>query len=84
MDTAALKNTLCAFIGTDVLGGMTITSDEELLLSDLMDSLGVMRLVAFMEDTWNISIPPDDVVLDTMQTVDAMAVYLVETHKVAA
>lgn len=84
METSVIKATLCGYISSDLLGGMAVGPQDELLLSDLLESLAVVRLVAFMEDTWGIAVPPDDVVLDTIQSVKAMTPYLVDTHKVGA
>ena len=41
-----------------------IEADEELLLTGRLDSLGVMRLVAFLEAEGGFEIPPEDVVIE--------------------
>jgi len=82
MADPALTRSLCAFISDDLLGGMAIAPEDELLLSDLLDSLSVVRLVAHLEESFGITIPPEDVVLDTMQSADAIATYLEEKHAV--
>lgn len=82
MPDPALTQSLCAHISADLLGGMEIGPEEDLLLSDLLDSLGVVRLVAHLEESFGITIPPEDVVLETMQTPLAIATYLESTHSV--
>ena len=47
------------FIKTELLSGrddIALTEDLDLLGSGLMDSIGVIRLVSFIEDFYNIQI----------------------------
>lgn len=53
-----------------------ITSDTDLLLCGLVDSLGVVRIVGWIEDEIGIEIDPLDVVLDNFQTVGQMLAYI--------
>jgi acyl carrier protein len=53
-----------------------ITADTDLLLGGLVDSLGVVRIVGWIEDELGIEIDPLDVVLDNFGTVDAMVAYI--------
>ena len=52
-----------------------IDPDTDLLLTGLVDSLGVVLVVNWMEDELAISIDPGDVVLDNFQTVRQMVAY---------
>lgn len=56
--------------------GDPVDADEELLLSGLVDSIGIMRLVGFIESDLNISIPPEDVTLENFSSVAAISAYL--------
>jgi acyl carrier protein len=71
-----VKKHLQDFIEGELLSGRTVTSDEDLLVSELLDSLAVMRLVAFIRKTLGISVPARDVTLANFSTIDAMAAYL--------
>lgn len=53
-----------------------IAADTDLLLGGLVDSLGVVRIVGWIEDELGIEIDPLDVVLDNFGTVDAMVAYI--------
>jgi Acyl carrier protein len=64
------------FITEELLGGREIAADENLLLSGLVDSLGVMRLVAFLERRFGISIPARDLKLANFATLEAIAGYV--------
>lgn len=70
------KRVIHDYIEKELLSGRAITSDEELLVSEQLDSLAVMRLVAFIEKTLGIRIPPKDVKLANFATIDAISAYL--------
>ncbi len=55
------------FILTELLSGrdeITLSEDVDLLDSGLMDSIGVIRLVSFLEDNYNIQISNDEFVTE--------------------
>jgi acyl carrier protein len=73
------KQTLKDFISEELLDGKKldpIADDQDLLLSGLVDSLGVVRMISFIEQTMEVAIPPEDVTLENFQTVDNIVRYL--------
>ena len=50
--------------------------DEDLLASWLVDSLGMMRLVGFIDEEFGISVPPEDVTIESFSTIATIAGYL--------
>lgn len=56
---------------------VNIVADTDLLLTALVDSLGVVEVVGWLQDRTGVTIDPMDVVLENFQTVDRM-VALVE------
>jgi acyl carrier protein len=72
-----LTEQLVAFIGEEVATheAEPITESTDLLLTGLVDSLGVVRIVAWMEDTLGITIDPTDVTLEHFQTIALMVAY---------
>lgn len=71
--TAAL---LQEAIQSKLLNGRAVAPDEELLLSGLLDSLGVMALVSFIEETRGTRIPPEDVTLENFTSIKTILAYL--------
>lgn len=73
-----IQSTLRQFIVNDLLLGQVaeIKDDDDLLLSGLVDSLGVVRLIAFIESELQLTVPPEDVVLENFQTLTAITAYL--------
>ena len=67
---------LRAYVTETLLAGQQIADDDELLISGRLDSLAVMSLVSFVEDTYALSVPFSDVLIENFESLDAMARYL--------
>lgn len=73
----AFVDALTTFIANDFSrDGTPVLGDTDLLLTGLVDSLGVVRIVIWIESALGIEIDPVDVVLENFQTIDQMAAYL--------
>ena len=57
-------------------GDIELSPEDDLLGSGLLDSMGVMRLVGFVEETFNIKIPPEDIVIENFMDVQAITNYI--------
>jgi len=57
-------------------GKIELSPEDDLLGSGLIDSMGVMRLVSFVEETFNIKIPPEDIVIENFMDVKAITNYV--------
>ncbi|MGD1946201.1 MAG: acyl carrier protein [Croceivirga sp.] len=53
-----------------------LTADENLLESGLIDSLGIMKLVVFIESEFEVAIPPEDMTIENFMTVNHIKEYL--------
>lgn len=74
-----VQETLLDYITTQLLntnGTVELNADDNLLLSGLIDSHGVMRLVKFTEDSFAIKINPGDITLKNFKTVSAIAAFV--------
>lgn len=70
---------ILSFITQQFLDGRResdFTLESDLLTTGVIDSLGVMRLVSFLEQTFSITVPPQDVVIENFQNVGAIAAYV--------
>lgn len=73
------QQTLTQFITQELLDepdGAELAPDDNLLLSGLIDSLGVMRLVNFIEETFQVEVQPEDVTIENFRTINVIADYL--------
>ena len=53
-----------------------LESDEDLLGSGLLDSLGMMRLVGYIEERFELKIPMEDMVIENFESIDTLVSYL--------
>ena len=49
-----------------------IAADEDLLVAGLLDSLGVLQLTSFLEESFAVSVDADDVVADNFRSIDSL------------
>jgi acyl carrier protein len=70
-----LSAELVEMIRAEITFGEPVEPDTDLLLTGLVDSIGVVRIVTWMEDHLDIEIDPVDVVLENFQTVALMVDY---------
>ncbi len=75
MDTQTI---LMDYIKKELVKGRSvdITPTDDLLGAGIIDSLGILQLVAFIEDRFNFQVPDEDVVYENFFSVDALANYL--------
>lgn len=75
--TTSLAESLTSFIRDEiVLDEIDLVGATDLLLTGAVDSLGVIRITHWMEETTGIVVDPGDVTLENFQTVDKMVAYL--------
>lgn len=60
-------------VGTDAI---ELSYEDDLLLSGLVSSLDIMRLVAFVEAEYGVTIPAEDIVIEHFETVEAIHNYM--------
>ncbi|MEM7140182.1 MAG: phosphopantetheine-binding protein [Actinomycetota bacterium] len=75
-DFSELRADLVAMIVDDITFGTPLDADTDLLMTELVDSLGVVRIVAWIEERLDTEIDPADVRIDHFRSVDAMISYL--------
>jgi acyl carrier protein len=51
-------------------------NDESLLDSGIVDSTGVMEVVSFLEETFEISVDDDELVAENLDSVDRLAAFV--------
>ncbi len=71
-----LETELIDMITAEITYGVAVDADTDLLLTELVDSLGVVRIVTWLEQRLETEIDPGDVVIENFQTVGKMLTYL--------
>ena len=74
------ENALAQFVRNELLHGrkVALTDDADLLSAGIVDSLGLLRLVAFLEERFGVKVPDEDVVFENFQSIRAMATYVAQ------
>ena len=66
------------YIQTEILSDpkFVIEPDQDLLLSETLNSLSVTLLIAHIETTCDVHIPPEDVTLENFSTLRSIETYV--------
>lgn len=69
---------LLRYISTEITKGKggAISPQDDLLSNGVLDSLGILQLVSFIEDRFGIQVPDEDVVYDNFYSVEKLSDYL--------
>jgi len=73
------RERLINYIQRDLLSDrldVSLAAEDNLLVSGLIDSLGVMSLIAFIETELGIPVPPEDVTIENFVSVERIDAYL--------
>ena len=72
-----IESRVLAFLQRELLEpGVTIGRDAELLSGEVIDSIGALRLAAFLEEEFQIAIHPSDFVIENFRSVAVIAGYV--------
>jgi acyl carrier protein len=69
------KDIIFNFINNEMLhrpSGTPLGDDEQLVESGIIDSLGVMTMLSFLEEKFNIQIPGEDLVPENFESISAI------------
>jgi acyl carrier protein len=65
------------------IGDQNLADDQSLLEAGVVDSTGVLELVAFLEDTFHLEIADKDIIPQNLDTVDSITAF-VQRNQLAA
>lgn len=57
---------------------LDLTPNSDLLGNGLVDSMGMMKLIGFIEIQFELAVPPEDMTIENFITVSAINQYLVK------
>ena len=84
-DLDSLTHELVTFIDEEVSAGFEpVEPGTDLMMTGLVDSLGVVLIVDWLENGLGIRIDPADVVLENFVSVDSMVAYVAARSDVGA
>ncbi|WP_086478237.1 MULTISPECIES: acyl carrier protein [Arenibacter] len=74
-----MNEILITYICEDLLNNELesgLSPQDDLLGSGILDSLGMMKLILFIEQKYNITVPPQDMIIENFMTVSHITNYL--------
>lgn len=74
-----MRDVLVRYISHELLNEPEVRQgleEVDLLMSGMVDSLGVTSLIFFIEQEFGVEIPPEDVTIENFQSVLAIEAYL--------
>ncbi len=74
------ENILLEYIKQELLRGRKadLKAGDDLLSNGIIDSLGILQMVAFIEERFHIQVPDEDVVFENFQSVKVLSDYLAQ------
>ena len=79
-DDRSIESRILEFLHRELLSpDVTVDRDDDLLSGELLDSAGVLRLAAFVEEELGVVVQPVDFVVENFQSVAAVAAYAQRT-----
>lgn len=74
MEQTIIKHIAEELASEEIDGGLEASDD--LLGGGILDSLGMMKLITFIEETFNIEVAPEDMVIENFMTVENICEYI--------
>lgn len=74
-----MNETIINYIIQELHGGaegLDIMPEDDLLGSGLVESMGMMRLIQFIEEKYDFRVAPQDMTIENFMTVEAMVNYV--------
>jgi acyl carrier protein len=71
-----IEQEVTRFIVEEVLDEDTGLTPDQPLLSGLLDSFGLMSLLSFIEEHYDVTIPNNEVVTENFRTIEVLAAFV--------
>ena len=76
------QQSIARFISAQLLeGSREVGVDDEVVLDGTIDSLGVTRLIDYLEKEFRVTIDPQDVTIENFRSATAMAAMVAEARQ---
>ena len=77
METTDIEREVKSFLIANFLFGRAdALRDNELLLGKVIDSTGVIELVSFLQERFNITVEDDEVIPENLESVESVVAYV--------
>ncbi len=72
------KSALMDYIKNEIIRNRNarLNEEDDLLSAGILDSLGILQLVGYIDKAFGIQVPDEDVVYDNFKSISALVAYL--------
>ena len=78
IEQAEICRQILAYItDTLVAEDVTVEADDDLLSGEILDSLAVLRLATFVDETWSLGMKPTDFRIENFMNASVLSAYVV-------
>jgi len=84
MDSSIVSNKVKDFLKKEMFrkkGNDEMEDDINLLESGIIDSLGLIRLIEYLENTFSLNIPDEEVLAENFESMSAIVALIVKLKK---
>ncbi len=74
-----MEEKIVAFVNDQISSNQTdekIEAQDDLLGGGILDSLGMMRLISFIETEFGIKVPPEDMTIENFINIETITGYI--------
>lgn len=78
-DKASIEQELRQFLADNFIlddGGAGLAADESLTESGVLDSMGVLELITFIEERYGFSVPDEDTLPENLDSIERLVGYV--------
>lgn len=75
----AIADSLRTYIREEIAydrAGLTLTNEYPLIEQGIIDSMGILRVVTFLEEKFAIAMEPEDLMLENFATIEAITAFV--------
>lgn len=79
VDESVIEEQLRAFLAENFIledGGKGLERDESLTQSGVLDSMGVLELIMFIEEKFGVAIPEEDTLPENLDSIERVVSYV--------
>lgn len=71
-----MNEILLNYINEQFAADDPVEAEDDLLGEGVLDSLGMMKLILFIETEFELKVPPQDMTIENFMSIDAMTAYI--------
>jgi len=81
-----IEKTIKDYITTEILHEKVVSKlkkEERLLEKGIIDSVGLLHLITFIEEQFNIQVPDEEVIPDNFETLNSIVDFIKKTQRLS-